>query len=200
MDRDEFCSILQKEYDILFEKWYQYTQQLGPLHEELRSLKDLVNKVNGSDHLIVHFVVSIKETIFNRLVASFKSASKRIATLECAIEKLESRNTIYCHLDHFSVEEYPLYFTNCPYDKGRRRIRVLSDEVKELKICRKRIKSIDNDVQTDNDKSNKFNRFEEKLSKEEESNPELVKIQQDIELRETEIGAIVDDLGVDLLF
>ena len=113
MDRDEFCSILQKEYDILFEKWYQYTQQLGPLHEELRSLKDLVNKVNGSDHLIVHFVVSIKETIFNRLVASFKSASKRIATLECAIEKLESRNTIYCHLDHFSVEEYPLYFSNC---------------------------------------------------------------------------------------
>ena len=74
----------------------------------------------------------------NQLVASYHCVDKQRGKLERAIADLKSVSTVYCHLDHFSAEEYYVYNTDCHIDIGRQRIRVLCREVDDLRSTLKR--------------------------------------------------------------
>lgn len=107
---------------------------------------------------------------------------------------------MYCHLDHFSAEEYFVYNTDCQIDIGRQRIRVLCRQVDDLIATLKRFLRKLN-CQSFNEIQDTYNRIIQKSLREEELGCDIHKVKQDINKKEGEIDDIVDDLvlyGIDL--
>ena len=112
MERNQFCAILEKEYQTVSEEWFQVTQQFGPPAVVWNWLHTATPLVDDHHKQIIQYLISIYKRKFNQLKDQLVSLSARQEQLLCAISVLNSPIRPYYHLSHFHEDEFQVYYTD----------------------------------------------------------------------------------------
>ena len=112
MNRDEFCSVLELEYQRAQDQWSQALQAFRPLASIWPWLQQAKNSVKEPYQQIILFLIDIHNSRSIILKERLDYCTARKHQVYSALLNIRTSNIPYYHLSHFNESDFSQYYTD----------------------------------------------------------------------------------------